>query len=181
VIYLAWYLGIGAFVFAAIFIPSLFSNRGRTESELRLPFADEAKDWLMDKVVGPFLGSALIVVGWPIALFLRLRNIFSKKVVEKDFAVARDDLQEALAIEDIERRERVDDPMHAVPDLPFGHLHVVWKHFLEQLAPDATIWTFSSRWTTRWERKELRAGYVAVRGDTIGPYFLTLRKELKDE
>ncbi len=40
---------------------------------------------------------------------------------------------------------------------------------------------FPSRvyWTT-WGRKEIRAGYVAVRGGTVGAHFLTVWKDVED-
>jgi hypothetical protein len=92
----------------------------------------------------------------------------------------RDDLQEMLSIEVIETRERVIDPLGAVPVVPFGHLHSAWKAFLDGVGPDDAVWSFSANWT-RWGRKELRDGYVIVRGDIIGAHFQTVWKDVEEE
>ena len=89
-------------------------------------------------------------------------------------------IKERLSIEDIEARERVIDPLGAVPELPFGHLHSAWKAFLEGISPDDALWSFSANWT-RWGRKELRDGYVIVRGDIIGAHFQTVWKDVAEE
>lgn len=76
------------------------------------------------------------------------------------------------------RDERLIDPLKAVPELPFGHLHAAWLKFVEGVTPEDAIWSFSAKWTNGWGRKELMAGYAVVRGDSIGPHFLTLWKSV---
>ena len=82
-----------------------------------------------------------------------------------------------IAVAHIEDRETVVDPLGAVPQCPFGHLNAAWKNFLSGLQPQDVIWSFRSNWETTWGRKELRAGYVAVRGEVIGTHFLTVWKD----
>ena len=86
--------------------------------------------------------------------------------------------QEKVSLVDIEAREVVDDPLHAVPNLPFGHLHGVWKAFLTGLEPGSELWSFRSRWTTQYS-DTLFEGYVSVKGDAIGPHFRKSQKSLK--
>lgn len=45
-------------------------------------------------------------------------------------------LLEKLPREEIEARELINDPLQAVPNLPFGHPNDVWCRLLEQLPED---------------------------------------------
>jgi hypothetical protein len=137
--------------------------------------------------VGPLLACVAVVVGWPIAIFMKLKDMLGMDSYsgasadeQREFSVGRDDLQEKLSIEVIEARERVIDPLGAVPAVPFGHLHSAWKAFLEGMGPDDALWSFSANWT-RWGRKELREGYVIVRSDVVGAHFQTVWKDVGDE
>lgn len=117
---------------------------------------------------------------------MKFMEMFSKKTVttpeeEREFAVEPADLQEQISIEEIEQREKVFDPMGAVPDLPFGHLHGAWQSFLSQRESDATIWTFKTLWTSQWGGKALMKGYVIKNGDEIGHHFLTIWKTVIEE
>ena len=100
---------------------------------------------------------------------------------EKKFAVTEGDLLEKLSVPEIEARERIVDPMGAVPDAPFGHLNVAWLKFKTAMEPHDSLSSFSARWSTNWGREETLAGYVIVRGDRIGAHFLTSRKILNDD
>ena len=125
---------------------------------------------------------ALFVPFWPVLVIMKVKEIFSKKtdpLVQREpkFAVTRGDLLEQVSVQEIEQREKVLDPLDAVSDLPFGHLHTAWKQFLGKMEPQDAIWMFSAQWTF-WGQKELRGGYVIVRGDSIGPHFMTSFKDL---
>ncbi len=67
-------------------------------------------------------------------------------------------------------------PMTLGQWIPFGHLHSAWTAFLEGMSPDDALWSFSANWTT-WGRKEIREGYVIVRGDIVGAHFQTVWKD----
>ena len=187
-IYLAWYLAVGVVVLAVIFIAHRLSKKDESQSLSDLldavnPERKTLQYRILNNIVAPVVAAVLVVAVWPVAIVMKAKEIFSKKTdtateEEKKFAVAQGDLLEQLAITEIEQRELVVDPMNAVPDLPFGHLHAAWAKFLEDVGPEGAIWSFSANWTTTWGRKELRAGYVVVRGDSIGPHFLTLWKTL---
>ena len=87
------------------------------------------------------------------------------------------DLVEKLSRAEIETREQVVDPLHAVPNLPFGHLNGVWQSFVDGLEPDCELWSFRGRWKTEYRDWQMQ-GYVAQQGETIGAYFLTAQREM---
>lgn len=102
--------------------------------------------------------------------------------LEPVFAITRADLIEPVGLAQIERRERVVDPLGAVPDAPFGFLHPAWMKFRDGIGPDDTLWRFRSDWSSSEWWRERRSGYVAVRGDAIGPHFLCgFQQEFIDE
>ena len=100
---------------------------------------------------------------------------------EKKFAVTEGDLLEKLSIPEIEARERIVDPMGAVPNLPFGHLNAAWLKFKTAMEPHDSLSSFSARWLPGWGREEILVGYVIVSGDRIGAHFLTARKLPNDD
>lgn len=188
--YLAWYLGVGAVVLAGLLAFNRLSKDSGSLPLSLLPGSDDPdreKLWyrtLFAVVVA--LGAGVLFAAWPVLLCIVAKQTLSKKTAstvreKREFAVALGDLQEQLTIEEIERREQVIDPLGAVPDLPFGHLHSAWQKFLEAMEPQDAIWTFSAHWTTTRRRPELRAGYVVVRDGTMGPHILTLLRPLDED
>ena len=120
---------------------------------------------------------SVFLLFWPLVMlfhFLTLRAhkdrlSYNKKRVSElqvRYAPAQADLLEALTIAEIEAREKVHDPMNAVPDLPFGHLHPAWMKFRQGLAPDDVLWSFRSHKILPCSEK-FWSGYVAIReGDS---------------
>lgn len=84
-------------------------------------------------------------------------------------------------MQEIEARELVEDPLGAVPNLPFGHLNATWLRFLEGRSDSDELWSFTASWQTIWDQKELRSGYVLVQNGIPGAHFLTFCKELQEE
>jgi hypothetical protein len=78
---------------------------------------------------------------------------------------------QTITIEEVEQRERVFDPMGAVPDLPFGHLNAAWQKFRDGLEPQDVIWTFSAHLQIKWQGEETITGYLAVCNNRIDPSF----------
>ena len=191
-IYLYWYLGFGAVVFVIVLGAHLLTKRKESDSlrdilDAMDPDREKLSYRVLHNFVVPLLAGIAVVVGWPIAIFMKAKDLLEKKSdtgasggEQREFAVGRDDLQEMLSIEVIQTRERVIDPLGAVPAVPFGHLHSAWKTFLDGVGPDDAVWSFSANWT-RWGRKELRDGYVIVRGDIIGAHFQTVWKDVEEE
>lgn len=88
---------------------------------------------------------------------------------------------ERLAVEEVEVRETVFDPIGAAPNRPFGHPHTAWRAFVDGRAERDELWSFSADWRTVWGNMERRAGYVLVRASEPGEHFLTMRKDLPQE
>lgn len=191
-IYMYWYLGFGAAVFVIVLGAHLLTKRKGSDSlrdilDAMDPDRGKLSYRILHNFVVPTLACVAVVVGWPIAIFMKAKDLLEKRsdagesvVDQGEFSVRRDDLQEMLSIEVIESRERVIDPLGAVPALPFGHLHAAWKSFLDGMGPDDVVWSFSANWT-RWGHKELREGYVIVSGDSVGAHFQTVWKDVDEE
>jgi hypothetical protein len=131
---------------------------------------------VLNDVLAPVLGSLFIVIAWPVAVYMKVKDLWQKKKDDeraRGFMVKPADLRERLTLEQIEQREIVEDPLHAVPPLPFGHLHGAWRDFLTRRPEGSELWSFSAQWETAWGAKELREGYVAVQAGRPGAY-LTL-------
>ena len=190
-IYLYWYLGIGAAVLAVVFGVHRLTKKAEPESLHDLldavnPDRKKVSYRILNNVVAPVLAAVAVVVVWPAALYMKGKEIFGKKSVsaldeEREFAVERSHLQERLTVLQIEAREVVTDPLGAVPDLPFGHLNAAWKTFAEGVGADDELWSFTAPWQTTWGRREIRTGYVVVRGGVPAAHFLSMWKEIEDE
>ena len=190
-IYLYWYLGIGAAVLAVVFGAHRLTKKDEPESLHDLldavnPNRKKLSYRILNNVVAPVLAAVAVVVVWPAALYMKGKEIFGKKSVsaldeEREFAVERSHLQERLTVLQIEAREVVTDPLGAVPDLPFGHLNAAWKTFAEGVGADDELWSFTAPWQTTWGRREVRTGFVVVRGGVPAAHFLSMWKEIEDE
>jgi len=69
-------------------------------------------------------------------------------------------LLERLSVQQTELREQVDDPLHAVPPLPFGHLNAPWRPLMQQQAEGDEFWSFRAPWSLPWGAREQRCGYA---------------------
>lgn len=188
-IYLIGYIAVGVVVLAVVYISHRLSQSPESKfkddlmSSIR-PESEQLGDKIITYFVAPVLAVIFILLVWPSVIYLKGKEIFFKKVDQqpdepKEFSVSKDDLIQQISLEEIEFQERVEDPLSAVPDLPFGHLNKAWTLFLEKRDQEDVIWSFSAHWTSEWGRKELRAGYVLVKPDLIGPYFLTTWKNVE--
>ena len=138
---------------------------------------------LLHRLVVPALAGVLMLVAWPVAVFIKVREIVAGRPEEPEaapepavFGVSRDDLLCEMTLEEVESAETISDPLGAVPSLPFGHLNAAWSRFRSGLAQGDTIWRFAALRDGEWGTRELREGYVMSRGDGLGPYFLTGRR-----
>ena len=190
-IYLYWYLGIGAVVLIAMVAFHKLTQR-KDDNSLSDMLADlraERKSLrfrLLNDVLGPALVGTLVVPFWPVLVFFKVKEIIFGEpargpVDEPEFAVTRDDLQTQLGLQEIEQLEMVFDPMGAAPNVPFGHLNAAWKKFCEGLEPSDSLWSFTAPWTSAWGSKDIRQGYVIVRGEEIGAHFITVWKDIEED
>jgi len=190
-IYLYWYLGIGAVVlFLMVAFHKLTKKKDDNSlSDVLADLGPERKSlWfrLLNDVLGPALIGALIVPFWPVLVFFKVKElVFGEPargaIDEPEFAVTRDDLQTQLSLQEIEQREIVFDPLGAAPNVPFGHLNAAWKKFCEGMEPHDSLWSFTAQWTSAWGSKDIRQGYVIVRGEEIGAHFITVWKDIEED
>ena len=185
--WMLWYLAIGVATLVVIYVSHrLDTGFGPDCTNELLDASDpERRTWkgrLLIHVVAPLLAGLSVVTLWPIAIGLALKWKLTERAecasASKVFAVKRGDLLHELTVQEIEVRERVIDPLGAVPDVPFGHLNAVWRSFAKNLGPRDSLWAFSAQRIGESERRERNEGYVIVRDDNIGPHFLTGRKVL---
>jgi hypothetical protein len=198
-IHLAWYLVVGGIVLAIM----LISNRMDTKRDslwvrqVRDELNPERKTLryrVLGNVVAPALAALLVLAVWPVALVMVLKDRLTSRAAstskqesvsaggrgdlfgrERVFEVTHGDLLERLTIADIERRERVIDPLSAVPDLPFGHLSAIWKSFVDDAPADSELWSFCAHWQGDWGVEQRIEGYVTVTDQHIGPHLVVIQ------
>ena len=189
--YLIGYLGVGIVALIAVFVQhgsssdagSLFSTKSILEAN-----PGKNKAWLIfaSTVLVPVIAVLFIVALWPllVVMFIQDRRLLQERRNFEnypDFGVQHKDLISKLELAEIETSERVVDPMHAVPDVPFGHLNSAWKAFEQTIMEGDELWSFRSRWVNRWKDIELHAGYVRVHGQDIKGHFLTEHRAIERE
>jgi hypothetical protein len=189
-IYLYWWIAIGIVTLIVVLGSHLLTKKKESDSLRELldaanPDRTKLSYRLLNNLVAPALGSVFIVIAWPVAIYLKAKELFPGRNsesgdTEREFSVDSEHLLERLSVQAIEQREIVPDPLGAVPALPFGHLHDAWDRFVNDLPEGAEVWSFSSNWENRWGQKELRKGYVAVHDGKPGAYVSTLWKQLDD-
>lgn len=190
-IYLYWWIAIGIVTLIVVLGSHLLTKKKESDSLRDLldaanPERTKFSYRLLNNIVAPALGSVVIVIAWPVAIYMKAKELFPGRnggvgETEREFAVEIKHLQERLSVHEIEQREIVADPLKAVSGLPFGHLHQAWAKFLADLPEEAEVWSFSAQWNNRWGQKELREGYVAVHFGKPGNYLATLRKDVDDD
>ena len=194
-IYLYGYLGVGVAVLVIIFGVDRLTKEPASKSLREIfdavnPKRKKLAYRILNQFVAPTIAAVAVVI-WPVAVYMRGKKMLSKQEAsvpgapapqeEREFAVTRAHLHESLTVPQIEARAAVADPLGAVPKLPFGHLNAAWKIFIAGVAADEEIWSFTALWQTPWGRKEIRAGYVVVRGGVPANHFVTLWKDLEDD
>jgi len=190
-IYLYWWIAIGVVTLIVVLGSHLLTKKKESDSLRDLldaanPERTKFSYRLLNNIVAPALGSVLIVVVWPVAIYMKAKELFPGRNEgvgdsEREFAVEGKHLQARLSVHEIEQREIVADPLKAVPGIPFGHLHQAWARFLADLPEGAEVWSFSAQWENRWGQKELREGYVAMRDGSPGNHITTFWKEINED
>lgn len=162
-IYLYWWIAIGIVTLIVVLGAHLLTKKKESDSLRDLldaanPEHTKFSYRLLNNIVAPALGSVVIVIAWPVAIYMKAKELFPGRNsgvgdTEREFAVESKHLQELLSVQEIERREIVDDPLKAVPGIPFGHLHQAWAKFLADLPEAAEVWSFSAQWNVEWHSK----------------------------
>jgi len=187
----AIYLGIGLIVCSTILIAHLLGKR-KESSFLRdaMDAFDPRRNNFFYRVFVDYLipGFAffLIWLVWPFAIWLKLRETFTKKseISEarkrseiKEFTLTNDELLREVSIEEVERTNFIHDPLEAVPNLPFGHCNARWVALRDSLEPNETLWEFESNRSVL-AGVELMWGY-AVKVDERVDRFMTTGWKIK--
>ena len=88
------------------------------------------------------------------------------------FALNDFELTRQVSIEEVERTNLIQDPMEAVPNIPFGHCNARWVVFKDSLQDNETLWEFES---TRSELKGVQAmwGYAVKGGGRVDRFMTT--------
>lgn len=185
-IYLAWYLGIGFIVLTALYIDHKIRSKNEQSTlhdilEANDPDRDKLSYKFLNYVAAPLLGLFI----WPLAIFMIAEDYFQKTNAKLDgepplFSVKAEHLIEKLNVADIETREMYNDPLQAVPNIPFGHLNTQWKNFISTKSEKDEVWAFKAEWETAWGDREILKGYVLARDGTPGEHFLTMRKKYSE-
>ncbi len=133
-------------------------------------------------LAAPALGGVFVWAFWPVALAFMAKWKLDEVREQRGTnglrlggaerpEVEPEDLLQPKTIEEIEQREIVQDPLGAVPALPFGHLAAGWISFRSQLEPGDEIWSFCAVKPEYWGREEQLSGYAAVRlGEVVGHF-----------
>jgi hypothetical protein len=102
---------------------------------------------------------------------------YQRGYMEPEFSVLTEHLLAPFCVDEIEERERIVDPLNAVPNLPFGHLNPAWRKFVDNLSDKDEIWEFSTSSIGVSRGDEACEGYVAVADGLIGAYVIISRKK----
>lgn len=191
------YLFVGVGVFVCVYTLHLIKEGKNARSLLRneqadMPFQKRmsmrmAKDLALSALTG-----VVMIALWPMALgMIFMEHLERRKHPApaalktlnegQGFAVRHHHLQQRWRLDEVEQREMVTDPLNAVPELPFGHLHGAWQSFIRGHTSETELWSFSALVDHGWEGLELQSGYVMVRDGVCGPSFLTVRKRLQKD
>lgn len=91
-----------------------------------------------------------------------------------NFSPRRRDLIHTFTLDEVEQLERVDDPLGAAPNLPFGHVHLAWRSFVASAGPAAQFWSYGCDWKNPGGWGERREGYAAFNGKRVTAFFETV-------
>ena len=190
------YFLIGTSLLAAILLISKLQSlrRGTTSQELKrtLSAPHSRSEWMMDKVLVPVMAGLAVIIAWPFVSVWAVKEGLVERRERKErerrredgiFQIRRENLVRIISVTEVEQAEMVFDPLHTVPEKPFGHLHSVWTEFLKNRPQDAELWAFANDWKTEWGSVFARRGYVWVKGQDCAPWLLTghVAKEKNDE
>ena len=186
------YLTLGVVVTAGLWLAGRAQRRSQPTRAATISAMDPARAsaWyrFLDIVLLPLIFLALVALLWPLALYAQFRKPWwmrggpsSAREPDPEFAVRAEHLLDRLTVEQIEAREQVDDPLAAVPALPFGHLNAPWRRLLDQRTEGDEFWSFRALWIDSLRRKEDRRGYALVREGVVVAWMHTSIVAVADE
>jgi hypothetical protein len=158
------------------------------EAEHGIP-APKRRWRIVERCIVMPLAAVAVVVAWPLALWLLFndrirdwrmasRSTGSGKIA---FMPTHEHLIERMTREAIEARERVTDPLGAVPEVPFGHLNLLWQAFTDGIEAGDELWRFEARIVSDWESVAVHRGYARLRSGQVLRYITTEKYVPDDE
>ena len=188
--YLVLYLTAGAITLALTLLQSHLEKKKHGPSfsdrleELRL---QNAGTWqrIAHKIIVPLLAGVAIICVWPIAIILLVKDLIAPRHTEQtaekqEFRIQEQDLIEQLSIDELEKHERVEDPLGGAPDEPFGHLWPAWRTFVNELSADVKLWSFAATDDTSYTTVKLE-GYVHFDNGEAKSVFIASKKRLSED
>ena len=149
-------------------------------------YPERKKLWyrIRARLLAPVLTVIAMVLFWPAAWWMRCAELLNERRLAREreeaiFKVKPQHLLERMTTDEIEAREMVQDPLSAVPQLPFGHLNGVWSQVKSAMLPGDELWSFTATWPGEFGSPELRKGYVLWRRGKPMGHVLTMCKELE--
>ena len=183
--YLIVYLTLGVLTLVGIAIDARMRNRRSKSdwgqiSDLVRRAHQPWPEAILERLVIPAIAGVVIIAAWPLAIafaiyFYRRKNddeVAATSLEPDHFTVKPSDLIERLTIEKVEETEIVQDPLQAVPPVPFGHLNRAWVNFKRQIQPDDEIWSFQARWGNYRSPMAVRSGYASLRQGAVVTVFV---------
>ena len=178
------YLVTGVGVLVGMFLLNKWRTRDAQNSSLppTVSMHRSTWEWFVDKVLAPTVAISAVVCAWPAVVILAIKEGLADELRDKEnqklqeesaFRIRKSDLKFATTVADVEEMHRIEDPLGAVPDAPFGHLNSLWTEFLQQRPDGAELWTFACDWKAEWDVVFSRRGYVWVKGKACTPWMLT--------
>jgi len=205
-LYAAIYFGVGLAVCLVVVTAHLLGKRKESQFARDVMKALNPKREvflyrMLEDFIVPTLAFFLVWLVWPVVFVLKIKDALKKKtrVVEAEaeldlsltsnsnsnpqdpeelaFTLNDCELTRQVTIEEVERTNFIQDPMEAVPNIPFGHCNARWQTFKASLQDNETLWEFES---TRSELAGVQAmwGY-AVKLDGRVDRFITTGWRLK--
>jgi len=165
------YLFMGVVLLASLYIPHYLDNKRNDNSISKIEYSiaqNSSKEKAVE-ALGVIMAIIVVVFLWPIVLVWLIKTKWDDKNVkkiepDKPFKVEKGDLIRELTADEIELTEMVNDPMNAVPELPFGHLHSVWLRFKDKITSKDKLYSFSALYK-KWHGNIEYTGYVIVKNN----------------
>jgi len=147
-------------------------------------------DRLVQDVLVPALMYPLCILGWPLLLMYKFwtmyrlkypakpppgREKWIREIIEEKmrFQLQTNELVQRLSIEEIEATNFIEDPMEAVPRVPFGHLNFAWEEFKKKMLDTDETWSFRTKRLSDDPAVEAVIGYAIVREGVPVERFVT--------
>ena len=183
-IYLYSYLAIGVVTLVVMYVTHKLISKSESDGlkdilDAMNPERKKLSYRLINNCLVPVLASVVAISFWPAVMYMKIKDLRDRgpggRFEEKVFQVSKADLQAKRTIQQIESQEVIEDPLGAVPVLPFGHLNKCWSDLLARMMDGDELWSFKSRWDGNWGQTEIRCGYALVRAGSIEAFILTSR------